>query len=35
MYKSGRIRKAIEDNNVELVTVNDLMTALPRKNRGI
>lgn len=31
MYKSGRIRKAIEDNNVELVTVNDLMTALPRK----
>lgn len=31
MYKSSRIKKAIKDNNVELVTVNDLMTALPRK----
>lgn len=31
MYKSGRIKKAIETYNVRLVTVNDLITSLPRE----
>lgn len=31
MYKSERIKKAVEACNVKLVTVNDLMTSLPRR----
>lgn len=31
MYKSERIKKAIETYNVRLVTVNDLITSLPRE----
>jgi len=31
LYKSERIKKAIEDNNVELITVNQLKKSLPRE----
>ena len=30
LYKSERVKKAIEANNVQLVTVNSLRTSLPR-----
>lgn len=30
LYKSERIKQALETNNVQLVTVNDLRTSLPR-----
>ncbi len=34
IYKSERVKKAIRDNNVELITVNDLTRSLPRKHEA-
>lgn len=32
LYKSERVKKALKDNNVELITVGALVTSLPRKH---
>lgn len=32
LYKSERVKKAIRDNNIQLVTVNELVNGLPRQH---
>lgn len=34
LFKSERVKKAIKDFNVQLVTVNDIVTSLPRQKSG-
>ena len=34
LYKSERVKKDIRDNNVQLITVNELATGLPRQHKA-